>query len=229
MRKLEDIVKRQFTRSELDREFLRCCAVNEERAITETPIITLSRQMGSGGATIGKIVANELKFIFYDREIIEHIARETGSSKDHIARQEDTARDVVGNLVLNLLDSRHVTDAVYARSLIRILRTIAEEGRAVIIGRAGSCILPQSLRIRIVAPFELRVQRMALLRSIDEKAARNLVLETDHARKRFLRGFFGCDPNDALLYDLIINTGSFSLDHAAELIIARVRQIWKEG
>lgn len=229
MRKLEDIVKRQFKRSELDREFLKCCALNEERAIAKSPIITVSRQMGSGGATIGKIIANELKFIFYDREIIEHIARETGSSKDHIARQENIPRDAVGSLVLNLLDSRHVADTVYARSLIRIMRTIAEEGRTVIIGRAGSCILPQSLKVRVIAPFDLRVQRMALLRGIDEKAARQLVIETDHARKRFLRGFFGCDPDDALLYDLVINTGSFSLDHAADLIIARVRQIWKEG
>lgn len=229
MPKLEDLVKRQFKRSELDREFLKCCEVTAEHPLTATPVITISRQMGSGGANVGKIVANELQYLLYDREIIEHIAEETGSTEDHITRQESVSRDAVSSMLLNMLDSRHVTDAVYARSLIRIMRTIAEAGRAVIIGRGGGCILPQSLRVRIIAPFDLCVQRTAVLRDIDEKTAKTVVLETDHARKRFLRNILGCDPNDPLLFDLVINTGSMSLEDAAQLIITRVHQAWKEG
>lgn len=228
MPRLEDLLDRQFKRYHLDRTLLQRFETDEERGKTAAPVVTISREMGSGGATIGKIVANLLHFVLYDREVIEKIATETGSSGDHIAKHETMPRDAVSGLLMNLLDSRHVSDTVYVRSLYRVLRGIADRGNAVIIGRGGPCVLTSSVKVRIVAPFDLRVQRMMAARDLSHKEAEHQTLEADHAQKRFLLGYFGCEANDPLIYDLIINTDKLSLEHAAELIVARVRQAWKE-
>lgn len=230
MRRSEDkLVAQQGRRWELDRELMRQVEGDEAKAHTHAPVITISRDMGAGGVTTGQIIANTLGFAFYDREILERIAVETGASKEFLARYDEGGRDVVSSMMLGFLDTRNITDAEYARSLYRVMKEIAAKGSAVIIGRGGQCVLRDAIKIRLVAPFDLRVQRMALVRNVSEKEAETIVLESDHGKRRFLRHFFGCNPSESLLYDLVINTGTLSLDHAAELIVARVRQTWKEA
>lgn len=223
------IVARQSRRWELDRALMQRTQQDEERSLASSPVITISREMGAGGVTTGQIVANELQFAYYDKEIIKQIADLTGSSAKHIAHHDEHRHDVFANMMLGLLDARNVPDTVYIRALYRVLKEIAKQGKAVIVGRGAGCVLPEAIKVRLVAPFELRVQRMAMVRGISEKEAEPVVLESDHAKKRFLRHFFGCNPSENQLYDLVINTGTLSLDHAAELIIARVRQTWKEA
>lgn len=225
----EEIIAQQSRRWELDRELMSRVESDEAMAVTRTPTITISRDMGSGGITTGQIVANTLGFAYYDREVLDQIALDTGARPDHISRYDEGIRDAVSTMMLSFLDSRNVSDTVYARSLYKVLKSIAEKGSAVIIGRGGQCALPEAIKIRLIAPFDLRVQRMALVRQVTEKEAEAIVLESDHGKRRFLRHFFGCNPNDSLLYDMVINTGTLSLDHAAELIVARVRQTWKEA
>ncbi|MHB8993851.1 MAG: cytidylate kinase-like family protein [Armatimonadota bacterium] len=223
-----DLIARQSRRWELDRELMTRTESDEKKVVTASPVITISRNMGSGGITTGQLIAEKLNFAYYDKEVIEQIAAETGSSSEHIARYDERPRDVVSSMMLNLLDSRNVGDTVYLRALHRVMKSIAKEGRAVIVGRGGGCVLHDAVRVRLVAPFDIRAQRMAMVRDITEKEAEQIVLASDHDKKRFLRHFFGCDVNDPMLYDLVINTGTLSLDHAADLIVARVRQTWKE-
>lgn len=223
-----DILARQSRRWELDRELMKRTERDEKKAATASPVITISRGMGAGGVTTGELIAEKLGFDYYDKAIMDQIAQETGSNADHIARYDERARDVVSSMMLSLLDSRNVSDTVYVRALYRVLKSIAKQGRAVIVGRGAACVLHDAIRVRLVAPFEVRAQRMAMVRNVSEKEAEQMVLASDHDKKRFMRHFFGCDVNDPLLYDLVINTGTLSLDHAAELIVARVRQTWKE-
>ncbi|MBU0610833.1 MAG: cytidylate kinase-like family protein [Armatimonadetes bacterium] len=222
------LLDRAARRWEIDRKLERAMRRDEaERKIG--PVITISRELGSGGASVGKMLANQLDLRYYDRELIEEIAERTGSDVEHIELQESTTRSGFGSMVLGFIDRRNVQDTVYLRSLIKTLRAIAQEGQAVIIGRGGSCVLPDALRIRCVAPFEVRVERMAKTRGLKPDEARQLVLETDHRQGRFLHDFFGCDPNRAELYDLIINTANLSLEHAAELVTMRLHQTWHDG
>lgn len=229
MRRTEQLLTRQFRRYEIDRELLRSFERDEAAGKSPCPVLTISRELGSGGMSIGKIVANELKFAYFDKTIIEQVAEQVGSDEGHIAKYEVEQHGQFTGLLMNLLDSRNVTQAVYLRTLLKVLRKIGEQGRAVIIGRGGACVLPESVRVRVIAPFDLRVHRMQELRNTDRKTAEQEVLASDHARRRFLRSFFGCNVDDCHLYDLVINTASLSLDHAADLIVTRVRQSWKEG
>ncbi len=224
----QSLLDRAARRWEIDRKLDRAMRRDEaERKIG--PVITISRELGSGGASVGKMLANQLDLRYYDRELIEKIAERTGSDVEHIKLQESTNRSGFGSMVLGFIDRRNVQDTVYLRSLIKTLRAIAKEGQAVIIGRGGSCVLEDALRIRFVAPFEVRVERMAKIRGLKQDEARQLVLETDHRQTRFLHDFFGCDPNCVQLYDLIINTANLSLEHAAELVTTRLHQTWHDG
>lgn len=225
----QEIIAEQSRRWELDRALMRRVAEDEAKTVTRFPVITISRGMGSGGVTTGQLVAQTLGFAFYDKQILERVALETGARAEHLSGYDEGTRGTVSSMMLNFLDRRNVADTVYLRSLHRVLKEIAHKGSAVIIGRGGQCVLPEAIKIRLVAPFELRVQRMAMVRNVSEHEAEAIVLESDHAKRRFLKHFFGCSPTDALLYDLVINTGTLSLDHAAELIVARVRQTWKEA
>ncbi len=220
------LIERQIRRSDLDRQLLERCQRDEKAGRTSRPVITISREMGSGGKTIGRMVANELGFAFYDKEIINEIAEAADSSPAHIGHIESGERGALEGMMLNLLDRRHVTDTVYLRSLIKTLRKLAEQGRVVIIGRGGACVLRQAFKVRIIAPFDVRVQRMGDLERVGPKEAEQNVLSYDHQQKRFLRCYFGCAADDQLLYDLVINTQAMALEHAAELIITGARQVW---
>jgi cytidylate kinase len=224
----QNLLDKAARRWEIDRELAR--AMQQDGAVRRVggPVITISRELGSGGASIGKMLANQLDLRYYDRDLIEEIAAATGSDAAHIKLHETTNRSGFGSMLLGFVDRRHVQDTVYLRSLLKVLRAIAKQGRVVIIGRGAGCVLPEALRIRFIAPLEMRVERMAKVRGLNPDEARQLVLDTDYRQRRFLQDFFGCDPDGVQLYDLVINTANLSLEHAAELVTTRLRQTWRE-
>jgi len=222
------LVDKAARRWEIDRELARVMQQDAVVSREGGPVITISRELGSGGASIGKMLANQLDLRYYDRELIEEIATRTGSDAEHIKLHETTGRSGFGSMLLGFIDRRHVQDTVYLRSLLKVLRAIATEGRAVIIGRGAGCVLENALRIRFIAPFEVRVERMARVRDLSLDEARQLVLDTDYRQRRFLHDFFGCDADGVQPYDLVINTAHLSLEHGAELAMTRLRQTWQE-
>lgn len=224
----QSLLDKAAKRWEIDQKLAHAMQRDEEKHHPHGPVITISRELGSGGASVGKMLANQLDFKYYDRELMEHIATVTNSDAEHIQRHETTTRSGFGSMVLGFIDRRNIPDTVYLRSLVKTLKTIGKQGRAVVIGRGGACILTDALRIRFIAPFDVRVERMAKIRNLSVEAARQLVLETDHSQKRFLHDFFGCEPNCVQLYDMVINTGSLSLEHCAELVTTRLHQTWHE-
>lgn len=224
----QSLLEKASRRWEIDRQLLQSMRHDEEAHHVAGPVIAISRELGSGGTSTGKMLANQLGFKYYDRELIEEIAAQANTDPERIMRHETSSRSSVGSMLLSFMDRRNVQDTVYLRSLVRVLRGIAKEGRAVIIGRGGPCVLTNALRVRFIAPFEVRVERTAQVYGLTPEEARRRLLEGDHAQRRFLRAFFGCDPDDVHLYDLVINTGNLSLEHAAELVITRLRQTWHE-
>jgi cytidylate kinase len=229
MNKRQNMLDRAARRWEIDRKLAESMKKDAESRPSKAPVITISREMGSGGATIGKMIAAELDFEYYDRAILERIAVQTDSDARHLEQHESGTRNAFGSILLSFMDRRNLQDTVYLRSLLKVVRDVGKEGHAVIIGRGGACVLPDALHIRFIAPFDVRVERMAKVRSVSKDEARQLVLEADHAQERFLRDFFGCEPNDPHRYDLVIDTAHLSLEHGAELVLMRLRQTWKEG
>jgi len=218
----DKLIGKQMRRWEIDQRLMARFQRDEVEARTETPIVTVSRQWGSGGTNIAKLVAKELDLRLYDREIIDHVAELSGADPRHIEDHDERQQGIMNELVLHLLEGRRTSSSSYFRALVRVVKRIAKEGNALIVGRASTCILPESYRVRIVAPEAIRVARIAELHHFDTKQARRLIHESDRHRYHFVRANFSCDPNDPLGYDLVINTEHCSIEHAAALVVKGV-------
>lgn len=112
----------------------------------------------------------------------------------------------------------------YTAQLTKTVLTIGGKGRAVIIGRGAHLLFPmeRGFRVRVVAPFEIRVQRVAAGAGVERAAAGSAIGETDWQRAQFLQENFHQLDDTALLYDLVIDTSGITLDTAAEFVVREV-------
>lgn len=191
------------------------------RPAPHNPCVALSRLPHAGAAEIGHRLAERLGYGFFGIEIVDQIAREHGVARKLIEGLDEHVRSVIERYTVDALRGRGVTEAEYLGSLVRVIATLGERGGAVILGRGASFILPpaRALRVFVLAPREARARQLARVRGKAEDAARRLLEEEDADRMAFLRHHFDRNPDDAVFYDLSINTGSFSPEQAVELIV----------
>lgn len=158
----------------------------------ETRIITISREFGSGGHTIGKAVAEKLGIAFYDQELLEHIAEETGFSHEFIesAAEDSTANhSLLFNLVVNrslqLRNEPTPADMVFFAQT-KIIQNIAEQEECVIVGRCSDYILrnrKDCLNVFIYADQEDKEKRIIERYGENEKSIRKRIADKDSRRK----------------------------------------------
>lgn len=220
MRIQDDLVARQLKRWQMDRKLRERFERDEEEALRCKNVITMSREHGSGGTIVGMLVAKRLNWNFYDRELIDHVAAHMGAKTEHVEYHDEQPPRFMHNLLMQLLEGKRPTEGQYLRALIRILRRIRNEGNAVVMGRGGSLVIPDSLRVRIVAPEDIRVERKAELENLTLNQARREVASIDRQRTSFVTGHFGINSSDPQFYDLTVNTANTSLEHAADIVIA---------
>lgn len=157
-------------------------------------IITISREFGSGGHTIGKTVAKELGIAFYDQELLEHIAEETGFSQEFIesAAEDSTANhsllfNMVVNRSLQLRNEPTPADTVFFAQM-KIIRKIAEQEECVIVGRCGDYILrdrKDCLNVFIYGDTEDREKRVIEKYGQSDKPVRKRIADKDSRRKTY--------------------------------------------
>ena len=186
--------------------------------------ITLSRDAGNGGPAVARSLAERLGWRVFDSEIVEYIAKRSSVHKDLIGTLDESARDFVTDAVMALVGSvehREYGASDYRQSLFSTMAAIAQHGEAVILGRGGSIVLEGAkdcLRVRLIAPIQVRVARVAEELGMDESEADRLVRQTDRERKAFIRKQFDKDIDDPCLYDLVINTAGLTSTEVVDLI-----------
>jgi cytidylate kinase len=185
------------------------------------PYISISRELGSGGAEISRLLAEKLGWLHYDREIIEAIASKSHVREELVARFDEHIQNELDTYLQNLLTRQLLDNTHYLHHLTRVLVGIAQYGNAVILGRGANFILPpeNGLRIRVVAPLDSRKQRLMQMHGYDEKQALHEIAQRDKERNEFFSHHFRCKPNEPCAYDVVINTGQFSIEAATDLII----------
>jgi cytidylate kinase len=176
-------------------------------------VITISRQMGSLGSEIAFQVAEMLGYKVIWRELINNAALRAGAPEAALA-----AIDELGLLGIcpSPQDCRR-----YRQAVEEILHELAAGGNIVIIGRAGQIILasdPDTLHVRIMAPFSLRVERVAQRLKIADSFAQAQVETSDRYRANYMRRFYHVRWDDPSHYHLVINTALLDSRQAAELI-----------
>ena len=190
-----------------------------EQAGASAPCLAISKLPHSGGAEIGLRLAERLDYGLFGRELIDQIEREQGVQHKLLEGLDGRIREVIDRYVLDSIRRDSFTESQYLSHLVRTLRTLAERGMVVILGRGAAHILPpdRTLRILVVAPQGFRVERLAHTRGMAAAEAAKQLASEDRERRDFLRHHFGVTQDDPLDYDLVLNTGTLSLEGAVQI------------
>ena len=209
---------------------------------TQQPfIITISRELGSGGHTVGQLLAERLGVRFSDKELIKALREEFHLTTDAIERLKGEKKDWLTSLLRKIVampkaenvvewDDKFVqeyrpdlsSDEIFEAEK-QILRGIAEEGSCVIAGRSGFFVLkdfPNKVDILITAPREKRIQRVMVKQHLSEQEAAAAIDRVDEGRENYIKRYAGTSRYDVRNYDLIINMDNVPDENAAvELIV----------
>lgn len=191
-------------------------------------LVTISREYGSGGRIIGKLLAEKLNVPFYDKEIIDLSMEESGFSRDVIEGAELKAKSgFVYNLAtaLNFNDGYggglSVNDKLFLAQF-DVVRKIGEKGEGVIVGRCADYVLrelPGVTNIFIYAELEDRIARAKEKYGDDPAKVKDIIADYDKARKNYYDYHTGQKWGEYKNYNLSINTSYITEEKAVELIV----------
>lgn len=189
--------------------------------LEEGPWVTVSKQMGAGGRDLSHRVADRLGWQVFDREILEAIARETHTREKVLSRLDGRAVGILEDYLSHLLVPGDPGQPAFVHEMTRVIWTLGREGNAVLVGRGANWVLEPrfGLRIRLVAPFDMRLEAVAEAHQVDSVAARRLMDADEASQTRFIRQVYRRDIDDPLGYDLVINRSGMNLDAAADLVL----------
>jgi len=198
----------------------------EERRIRERkgvegnvqrPTICISRQYGARGAAMGRLVADRLGFRFYSDELIHDIAEAAHVRQQVVESLDERVQDGIAEWVAGLIKRGVFAPSDYLRNLSKVVLTLGRHGKGVIIGRGAHFLLDgnTTLRVRVIAPLDARVARVAARDGLSEAEARAKVTRIDDERVAFNRQHYNADIRDPNNYDLVVNAGTLSVEGAA--------------
>ncbi len=181
-------------------------------------IVAISREMGSGGYEVAAAVAKALGFEYVDREILLHAARVHDVSEEKITDVADRH--------LSLWERFDEEKRRYLTFIEAAYYAFAEKGNLVTAGRGGPFFLrnvSHALRVRIMAPFDVRVRRVIAREKLDHKAATAKVRNYDRELAGRIDYLFGLDWTLAENYELVINTETDAWEFYTDLLVSAAR------
>jgi cytidylate kinase len=191
------------------------------RPVRVPPCIAIASLPGAGGEELGRIVAERLGYRVFDREIVDEIARRRGVSDELIRGLDGRVRNLIDRYTADFLRTRSFNETDFLNEVVRAVFAIGQHGGAVIVGRGSAFILGPhvGLRVGVVAPLAVRVERFAKQQGLEPKRAESILREEDERRTQYIRHHFRARLDDPLHYDLMLNSGAIELDAAASLVI----------
>lgn len=185
------------------------------------PFITFAREPGSGGHPIAEAVAKKLGFSLIDDQIVESIANSTRRRRSIIRQVDEKARSVIGEMVHSLLNEEYIDDVSYITEMAKAVLTYAYQGNVVLVGRGSNFLTPFSkgLHVYVTAPYEVRVDRAMEFEGHTRVEAKKIIRQVDKDRSDFVKKFLSKDIDKKNSYDLTINTTSFNIKQAREIVL----------
>lgn len=187
-------------------------------------IITISREFGSGGRTVGKLAAQKLDIPCYDQEVIEKIAQQSGFSPAYIKEQGEYA--VRAGWLSNALASRFSNGLTSQDQLWLIQRKVilelAEKGPCVIVGRCADYILREEadcLTVFIHADMDKRAERIVQVYGEREETPEKRLRDKDKRRAAYYQFYTDMTWGDARHYDVALDSGVFSIEKCVSTLV----------
>ena len=187
--------------------------------------IAISREVGANGSEVARQIGKRLDWPVYDREILDMIAQRSVLRSELLESIDEHDRSWLAQTLSSFAHPGEMSSAGYFHHLTHVLAALGKHGKCVIVGRAATAILPEAttFRVRIIAPFEQRVHKIAQQRHLSYQDARKYTHDVDTERTRFISSHFQQDTNDAHGFDLVLNTARFTPMDCAELVVAAVK------
>jgi cytidylate kinase len=216
----EKLIQRQIHQWNRYRELLATAEKPEE--VQQRPIITISREMGSGARELARALAERLDLEIHGISIIDEIARDARLERRVVESLDERVRSQIDMWVAGVLKQRIFLRDNYHVALARAVRTLASHGGVVFLGRGANLILEEacSLRILMVAALDVRVRNVMRYEDIDENTAREQVERADRERRAFIEKVFHVDPNACHHYDLVLNTEHYDRARLIDVALA---------
>ena len=195
----------------------------------ENRVITIARSYGSGGRKMGKLLAKELGFEYYDREILRIASDESGISEDLFDQVDEIkkmplfriARDVYTGEVIPPDSDDFISNENLFRYQAKIIRELAATRNCVIVGRCANFILrgrENVLNVFVTAPVVDCVRRVMETDGLNLEEAEKKIKKVDKRRADYFKYFTGREWHDAALYDLCLNTGHMSEQKCVDIV-----------
>ena len=198
-------------------------------------VITVSRQFGAGGRTLGEMVAQKLGYELFDNELIQRVAEHAKVSANSVdALEKKTGgifkkviADIVPQSLKDLIVSRkEIDEEIYVDILQKIITEIAENGNAVIIGRGSQYILKDReniYHVLITGDSKDREKFLEEKYDLTHDQAVHAVSHDDRRRANLYRKFAVTDYDQPDRYHLVLNTSKLDFDSACKLICELVK------
>lgn len=195
------------------------------------PMITISRQYGTDGHQIAKFLAEKLGIPFYDKDLISIASRETRFAEKAFEEAEKTATTSLGYILSNRsnrsLYGMPLNDQLFMVQS-GVIRTIADRGPAVIVGRCADYVLSgykPTIDIFLQASTEARTKTVMERENVSEKEAQARIARLDKSRATYYNYYTDRKWSDVNNYDIALNVSHLTAEEAAGLLAAFINQV----
>lgn len=203
-------------------------------------VITISRQLGSGGAYIGQALAKHLNLYYADNDIIQKVAEKFSLSEEYLNKRDERIESIWKSfLKFSAFSSEKFipTDKIEPTSEelfnaeTMVIQHIAKEHPSVIIGRCGFHVLqeiPNRISIFLHSDLASRQKRIQEIYQVSAEKAKEMIVQSDKERGQYIQTFTGKKWIDSRNYHLTLDTGSLGFDRSIELILQYIHIKTKE-
>ncbi len=203
-------------------------------------VITISREVGSGGHTVGGILAGKLETRYCDKLLVESLEKQFGIDARSIEKLKGEKKNWLADLLSRIspvpsakvlgLDPRYtqeykeeVTSDDIFKAEVEILQGIARMGSCVIAGRSGFYVFkdhPNKLNVFITASLPHRIARVVRKQGLSEEEALALIRSVDRSRENYISRYIGVSRYDARNYDLVLSADGHTEEELADFILS---------
>ena len=197
------------------------------------PAITISRQAGARGRSIGKKLKSALRaaspkdpipWTYFDEDLVEKVLKDhdlpTSLAKfmpeDSVSEIDSTINEILG---------RHPSLWTLFEQTVETMVHLCHMGHCILVGRGGNKVaqgLSNVTRLRFVGSLPHRINQVVKVHEMSTKDAQHYIKQEDHARQRYMKNHFHCDIDDPLHYDMVINTDHYSDEAVVQIVLSAV-------
>ncbi|HOK53435.1 MAG TPA: cytidylate kinase-like family protein [Armatimonadota bacterium] len=183
------------------------------------PVITISRQLGSGSRQVAQRLVERLGWSLWDKDLVDAIAKDADVDRWIVETFDEKTISEIDVLARTLTGQYEFGGFMYGQHLAKVLLAVARHGYAIILGRGANFLLTGALNIRLVASEEVRITNLMDYGELSREEALDRIRQTDKERADFIRKVYLKDIEDPLAYDVVITVDNFGIEGAVEIIL----------